>query len=136
MKHSSSSIKKFLILSYISENGNPEKNPYISGNKTFLHFQETETLKNLITFQEVTFQAQKVSYVSRRTSKALKTKIYYTSPKKVTNKFFQKHFQIIVLTFSTNWIKIYYWCIKTLKAIFCVSFSQFLDIFYYIKADH
>ena len=61
--------------SYILENGNPEKIPYISGNGTFLYcgkrkprknslsfwkrnfliLQETETLKNLLIFQEVTF---------------------------------------------------------------------------------
>ena len=35
------------------------------------------------------------------TSKAPKTKIY-TSPKKVMNKFFQKHFRIIVSIFSKN----------------------------------
>ena len=43
MERSSSKIKKFLIfqemeLSYISENGNPEKILYISGNETFLYF--------------------------------------------------------------------------------------------------
>ena len=33
MELSSSDIKKFLIFSYISLNRNPEKIPYISGNK-------------------------------------------------------------------------------------------------------
>ena len=46
----------------------PKKNPYISGNGTFLYF------KKLLIFQEVTFRArkvkrphsQKVSYISGR----------------------------------------------------------------------
>ena len=39
--------------SYISENGNPQKNFYISGNGTFLYFRK-RTPKKLI-LQEVTF---------------------------------------------------------------------------------
>ena len=39
---------------------------------------------------------------SGATSKAPKTKIYYSSPKKVMNKFFQKHFLIIVSIFFIN----------------------------------
>ena len=30
-----SNIKRFLIFSYILGNGNPQKNPYVSGNRTF-----------------------------------------------------------------------------------------------------
>ena len=36
----SSSVKKILILSYISRNENPEKIPYISGNLSFLYFRK------------------------------------------------------------------------------------------------
>ena len=41
---------------YISENGNPEKNPYISGYEIFLYF----TKRNFLTSQEVTLPARKV----------------------------------------------------------------------------
>ena len=64
-------------LSYILRKGNPEKNFNISGNGTVFYFEkqkprknslcfkkrnflllhETQTLKELLTFQEVTFQA-------------------------------------------------------------------------------
>ena len=62
MELSSSIIKKFLIFSYISGIGNPQK---------FFTFQETETLKSFLyfrkrkflTFQQVTFQARKVPYI-------------------------------------------------------------------------
>ena len=53
-------------LSYISGSGNPKK---------------------LLILQEVTFCAQRVSYISGGASKAPKTKMYYTFPKKVINKF-------------------------------------------------
>ena len=39
---------------YISENGNPEKIHYISGNRTFLYFRK------LLVFREVTFQAREI----------------------------------------------------------------------------
>ena len=52
----------------------------------------------------------------------------------------QKHIRVIVSIFSVNWIKQYYWYIKTLKAFFCVeSFFNFvlyissLLFFYYIS---
>ena len=57
MELSSSYIKRFLIFSSISGNGNPKKASYISGNRTFqstarkyLILQETETPKKLIIF--------------------------------------------------------------------------------------
>ena len=49
MKLPGSNIKKFLIYSYISGNGNPEKIPYIS---------ETETLKSFLYFAKWNFSAQ------------------------------------------------------------------------------
>ena len=54
-------------------------------------------LKKLLYFFKKSF-----SYISEGTSKTSKTKIYYASPKKGMNKFFQKHFRIIVFLFSIN----------------------------------
>ena len=45
---------------------------------------------------------KKISHISGGTSKAPKTKIYNTCPKKVMNKFFQKRFRIIVSIFSVS----------------------------------
>ena len=76
------------------------------------------------------FQETEPFYISGGTSKAPNTKIYYTSPTKVMNKFFWKHFRIIVSTFSINWIKQYYLYIKILKVFFCVqSFFSFYIFF-------
>ena len=107
----------------------------------FLIFCEMETPKKFFIFCEVTFQAQKVSCISGRTSKAPEAKTYYISPKKVINKFFPKHFHITVSIFSINWIK-HYWYIKHWKLSFVLNlFSSFryfllyissLLIFYYI----
>ena len=58
-------------------------------------FQETKTLKKFFIFQEA-----ELSYISGGTSKAPKSKISYISPKTVMNKFFQRHFGIIVSIFS------------------------------------
>ena len=60
-----------------------ESYSYISGNGTFLIIQETETPKKFFIFQET-----ELSYISGGASKAPKTKVYYTSPKKVMDKFF------------------------------------------------
>ena len=62
MEISRSNIKKILTCSYISGNENPGKTSYILGSRAF--------------------------YISKRTSKAPKTKNYYISPKRVMNKFF------------------------------------------------
>ena len=75
------------------------------------------------------------TYIPGGTSKAPKTKIYYTSPKKVINKFFYKHFWIIVPIFSINGIKQYYWYIKALKYgfnFFYLFFFEFI-IFYFFS---
>ena len=61
-----------------------------------------ETSKKFFIFCEVIFQAEKVSYISGRTSKAPKAKTYYISPKKVINKFFPKYFHITVSIFCIN----------------------------------
>ena len=44
-------------MSYTSGNRNPEKFLIFSQKKAFLIFQETETLKKLPIFQEVTYKA-------------------------------------------------------------------------------
>ena len=68
MELSSSNIKKFLIFSQ---------------KKAFLIFRGTETSKKFLIFQEMV-----LSYVTGRTSKAPKRKIFNISPKNVMNKFF------------------------------------------------
>ena len=50
MELSGSNIKQFLIFSYISGNGNPEKLLYISGNGTFLYFKKNFQSANFFIF--------------------------------------------------------------------------------------
>ena len=66
------------------------------------------------------------------TSETLKAKISGSSPKKVINKFFYKHFRIIAFIFPINSTNKCYWYMKTLKALFCVeSFSINFTIKHY-----
>ena len=75
-----SNIKKFLIF---QETKTIKKLLTFSQKKAFLIFWKTENPKKLFISQETDF-----SYISGGTSKALKTKVSYISPKKVINKFF------------------------------------------------
>ena len=80
------------------------------------------------------FQEAELSYILGGTSKAPKTKIFYTSSKKVVNNFFLK-------TLSDNSFYIFYklnqtilLVCKTLKAFFCVeSFFSFYIFFVIYK---
>ena len=76
-------------ISYTSGNENPYKTSCIFSKKAVLTFVETEPPpKNLC--------------ISGGISKGPKTKIYYIFPKTVMNKFFKKHFQIIVSIIYIN----------------------------------
>ena len=91
---------------HISGNENPKKTSYISGNGTFqsfprnfLYFRKRKPSKYFLYFLAESFsyilgngKIEEIPYVSEGTSKALKIKIYYTSPKKVMNKFFKNTF--------------------------------------------
>ena len=59
-----------------------EKTCFISSKENCSYILGKEIPKNLFIFQE-----RELSYISRRTSKALKTKMSYISPKKAINKF-------------------------------------------------
>ena len=81
--------------------------------------------KNFFFLRKVNFPATSLknyqkcfSYIPRGTSKALKTRISYTSQKIVLN----KHFRIILFICFINWINQYYWYIKTVKVFFCDGF--------------
>ena len=74
MEVSNSNITKFLIF---QETKNLKKLIF-SQKKAFLIFRETETLKKFFTFQKT-----ELSCNSGGTSKAPKTKIYYTFPKRM-----------------------------------------------------
>ena len=52
MELSGSKIKRFLIFSYITGNGNPEKNSLYFRKRDFLIFHETKTLENFIYFRK------------------------------------------------------------------------------------
>ena len=87
-------LKIFLIFQEIQSSCANIKNFFkFSKKKAFLIFQETKTPEKLLTFQETE---------TLKTSKAPRTKTCYASPKKIMNKFFQKHCWIIVSIFLIN----------------------------------
>ena len=61
MEVSCFNIKKFLIFSYISRNGNPRKNFLYFKKQNLLISQEGGKPKKLLIFQEVAFLAQKMN---------------------------------------------------------------------------
>ena len=70
-------------MSHISRNENLKKTCCIFSKGSFSYTPKKGKPKKLFIFQET-----ELSSTSGGTSKAPKAKIYYTSPKKVTNKFF------------------------------------------------
>ena len=67
--------------------------------ENFLYFRKRKPSKYFLYFLAESFsyilgngKIEEIPYVSEGTSKALKTKIYSTSPKKVMNKFFKSTF--------------------------------------------
>ena len=125
---SSYNIKKFLIfflkkLFLYFRKWRPWENSLCLRKRRAFIFQEMETPKKFFIFQE-----KDLSYISRGTSKTPKTNISDISPQNFMNKFFWKHFRIIVSIFSINWTKQYYWYIESF--LLCWIFFQLLSIFY------
>ena len=101
---SSPKIKKFLIFQEME----------ISSPKNFSssEIKKKYTLKKFVIFRELELSTHKLKklfyffyfifYISRETSKTLKAKNFYSSPKKFINKFLSKHFRIIVFIFPIN----------------------------------
>ena len=69
---------------------------------------------------------------SWRNSQSPKSQSFLYFSKKVMNKFLKKHFRIIVSIFYINWIKKFYFYIKTLNAAFCDKSFFSLLIFFVI----
>ena len=93
------------------------------------------TLKKSLIFREMELSGPKLKrflIFLEETSKATKTKMYYTSPRNSYEKFFQKHFRIFVSIFSKNWILQYYLYIKTLQGFLCVESFFSFQIFFMI----